>query len=126
MKEIFRDYIRKWAPILVKPNLFGENYPAWVVNLFTNLGFWYCQRKSKRKFVDVENLLKKKHAPLLMIHGEADDYISGMHQKFLHRIGSYGMGSERLIVPKAGHNQAVTLGRETYERNIIEFLKKIV
>ena len=34
MKEIFRDYIRKWAPILVKPNLFGQNYPDWVVNLF--------------------------------------------------------------------------------------------
>ena len=54
MKEIFRDYIRKWAPILVRPNLFGEHYPDWVVNIFTELGFWHCQRRCQKKFVDVE------------------------------------------------------------------------
>ncbi len=126
MREIFRDYIRKWAPILVKPNLFGENYPFWVVNLFTSLGFWYCQKKSNKRFVDVEKLLRKKHGPLLMIHGEFDDYVSPTHQKFLHRLSRNDCGSQRLIVSKAAHNQAVTIDREAYEKTVIGFLKKIV
>src|SRR6185436_16414617 len=75
MKEIFRDYIRRWAPILVKPNLFGEKYPGWVVNLFTNMGFWYSQKKSKKRFIDIERMLRRRHTPLLMIHGEFDDYV---------------------------------------------------
>ncbi len=126
MREIFRDYIRKWAPILVKPNLFGENYPAWVVNTFTDLGFWYCQKQSKKKFVDVEKLLRREHAPLLMIHGESDDYILPTHQAFLHRLGRRHRDSITLTVPKAGHNEAVVLARDTYEQAVVKFLKKVV
>ncbi len=126
MREVFSDYIRKWAPILVKPNLFGEKYPGWVVHLFSSLGFWYCQKKSKREFVDVEKIMRKKQIPLLMIHGEEDDYISGTHQKFLHRLGSGGVNSGCLTVPKAGHNQGVTLNREAYEKTITDFLRKIL
>src|SRR3989338_2152792 len=58
MKEIFRDYIRKWAPILVKPDIFKGRYPKGIVNTFTNLGFWYSQKKSGTTFVDTERLLK--------------------------------------------------------------------
>ena len=126
MREIFRDYIRKWAPILVKPNLFGENYPSWVVNTFTDLGFWYCQKQSKKKFVDVEKLLKREHVPLLMIHGESDDYIPPTHQQFLHRLDRRRKESKKLIVPKAGHNEAVMLDRDTYEKTVVQFLKKVV
>ena len=126
MKEIFRDYIRKWAPILVKPNLFGQNYPAWVVNIFTNLGFWYCQRQSKREFIEVENLLRKKHVPLLMIHGEADDYVPTSHQDFLEKISEKRNGSRRLVIPKARHNQAVILGAEIYKKSISDFITNIL
>ncbi len=121
MKEVFRDYIRKWAPILVRPNLFGEKYPRWVLSLFSELGFWYSQKKSGLKFIDVEKLLKKKHVPVLMIHGECDDYIPPTHQKFLEKICRKN-GLERLVVPKAGHNEAIALGRQSYEKKISEFM----
>jgi pimeloyl-ACP methyl ester carboxylesterase len=121
MKEIFRDYIRKWAPILVKPNFFGEKFPEWVVNLFTELGFWYSQRQSGRRFVEVESYLKRRGKPLLMIHGEKDDYVPVTHQRFLEKIG--GRASGRLVVPGAGHNQAVSAARADYERAITAFLK---
>ncbi len=125
MKEIFRDYIRRWAPILVRPNLFGENYPDWVVSLFAGLGFWHCQRRARQRFVDVEKLLKKRHAPLLMIHGEADDYVPPSHQRFLEKIeGSKTAG--RLVVKKAGHNEAIVLERESYEREVRKFLSRVV
>ena len=125
MKEIFRDYIRKWGPILVKPNLFGQNYPSWIVNIFTNLGFWYCQKQSKKKFVDVEILLRQKHAPLFMIHGEEDDYVPASHQKFLEKISKDKNILHRLVIPKAKHNQAVILGAETYRNHITNFLKTL-
>lgn len=124
MREIFRDYIRKWAPILVRPNFFGEKFPEWIVHTFSSCGFWYCQRASKKRFVDVERLLKRKHAPLLMIHGQEDDYISETHQKFLHRLESKKKDSGRLIVPKAGHNESVALDRDAYEKTVIDFLRK--
>jgi pimeloyl-ACP methyl ester carboxylesterase len=126
MKEIFRDYIRKWAPILVKPNLFGERYPAWVVNTFTNLGFWYSQKKSGKCFVDVEALLRKKHVPLLMIHGQEDDYILPTHQKLLEKIDSQKNTRGRLVIPRARHNEAVMVARELYEKRITNFLEAVV
>ncbi|MBI4353323.1 MAG: alpha/beta hydrolase [Candidatus Omnitrophica bacterium] len=126
MKEIFRDYIAKWAPILVKPNFFGERYPRWVVNLFTDLGFWYCQERSKKRFVDVEKLLKERHAPLLMIHGERDDYVPASHQVLLQRMNRDRRSAERLVIPEAGHNQAVVVGREIYEQKVTEFLTRVV
>jgi pimeloyl-ACP methyl ester carboxylesterase len=126
MKEIFRDYIRKWAPVLVRPNFFGEHYPDWIVNIFTQTGFWHCQRRSGKKFVDVEIMLHKKHPPILMIHGEADDYIPVTHQKFLEKMDKRGEKARRLVVPKAGHNESVLLSRQAYEKNIAEFLQKIL
>lgn len=125
MKEIFRDYIRKWAPVLVRPNLFGEKYPYWVVNIFTNLGYWYSQKKSGKKFIDVESLLMQKHPSLCMIHGETDDYISATHQQFLRRITEKEK-AQALVIPKAGHNQAVVIDRESYEKTVIGFLKKTI
>lgn len=123
MKEIFRDYIRRWGPILVKPNLFGEHYPDWVVNIFSNLGYWHCQKKSKRRFVDVERLLRNQHVPLLMIHGESDDYIPPTHQKRLQTLEGR-KSFARFVVPNAPHNQAVSLAREDYEKEVKLFLEK--
>lgn len=125
MKEIFRDYIRKWAPILVKPNLFGDQYPQWIVHTFTELGFWYSQKRSKTRFVDVESLLRKPHVPLLMIHGENDDYVPSAHQAFLERINSGKRSLKRFVVSRAKHNEAVVLAKETYEKKITEFLDKL-
>lgn len=125
MKEIFRDSIRKWAPMLVRPNIWGERLPEWLVHSFTNLGFWYSQKKSRKKFVDVESLLRKKHVPLLLIHGESDDYIPLSHQKLLHEIISGQKSVEHQIIPNAGHNEAVTVARRIYEDSIKDFLQTI-
>jgi pimeloyl-ACP methyl ester carboxylesterase len=124
MTEVFRDYIRRWAPVLVKPNFFGENYPGWIVNLFAELGFRRCETETKKTFINVEKLLKKPHPPLLMIHGENDDYVSARHQRFLGKIARRDC-AEPWIVPKAGHNQAVVLARPEYEKKIADFLRSI-
>ncbi len=130
MKEIFRDYIRRWGPILVKPNLFGENYPNWLVNIFTDLGFWYSQKKSKRFFVDTEKILTQNHPPLLMIHGAQDDYISSTHQAMLYRLQEKGNNpfglSQHFQVDAAGHNEAVLLDQVSYRGVISEFIKKVL
>ena len=126
MREILRDYIRKWGPILVKPNFFGEHYPAWLVEIFSNLGFWYCQKKAHVQFIDVEKFLTSKHPPVLMIHGEEDDYVTPHHQVFLEKLGRSELTAvQRLVIPQAKHNQAVMVGKEIYEERIFEFLSKI-
>ena len=129
MKEIFRDYIRKWGPILVRPNLFGERYPDWIVYLFAALGFWNSSRITKKKFVDVEKLLQKPHPPMLMIHGELDDYIPESHQNHLEQIARRTTKKNktkfnRLQIPQAKHNQSVALARGAYERMVLDFLEK--
>ncbi len=132
MKEIFRDYIRRWAPVLVKPNLFGEHYPDWVVNIFSNLGYWHCEKRGKRKFVDVEKLLQKKHVPFFMIHGEFDDYVPASHQKrleYLQKRGAAGRAPAwdgRFVVLNAGHNQAVAVDRGNYEKEVRLFLERVL
>ncbi|MBI4432038.1 MAG: alpha/beta hydrolase [Candidatus Omnitrophica bacterium] len=124
MKEVFRDYIRRWAPVLVKLNFFGERYPGWVVNLFTNLGFRYCQQRARVRFVNVEDFFKKPHVPLLMVHGQEDDYVPSSHQRFLAQLA----GKKKVqhwVVPKAGHNEAVAVLREDYQKQISQFLAMI-
>ena len=125
MKEIFRDYIRKWAPILVKPDFFRGNYPQSVLDIFSGLSFWYSGRKSGKRFVDVERLLKARHVPLFLIYGAEDDYVPASHQRFLAELEGKGR-VRQLVIPKAKHNQAVLVARESYEKDIIEFLKKYV
>jgi pimeloyl-ACP methyl ester carboxylesterase len=124
MKEIFRAYIRKWAPVLVKPNFFGDKTPEGLIRLFADLGFDYCQKKFKVNFLEVERLLKKKHAPLLLIYGRQDNYVSAPHQDTLEKINR-GPTLEKFLVADAGHNEAVVKDRESYERTISEFLAKL-
>ncbi len=126
MKEIFRDYIRRWAPVLVRPNLFGDRYPDWVVNIFSNLGYWYCQKQSKRRFLDVEAILRRRRRPLLMIHGGEDDYVPASHQIFLDKICRRDVSARHWVVPQARHNEAVTLDRKTYENEVLSFLGREV
>ena len=123
MKEIFRDYIRKWAPMLVKPNFFGSKTPEWIVGIFASLGFWYSQRSSGTQFIDVENLLKKKHAPLLMIYGRKDSYVPALHQDYLQKVSRAG-SLKKFIVDSAGHNEAVVKDRSSYEKAISDFISK--
>lgn len=121
MREIFRDYIRKWAPVLVRPNFFGDKFPEWIVRLFAASGYWNSKRVTKKNFVDVESLLRKPHPPLLVIHGELDDYVPKTHQTLLERIGRSG-SFVHLRVPAAGHNEAVAVAREEYQRRVLNFM----
>lgn len=125
VREIFRDYIRKWAPILVRPNLFGQEYPNWIVSPFTDLGFWYCQKKTKVRIVDVEKLLRRRHVGLLMIHGAEDDYISPSHQGLLGKLSDKRCFTQHRVIPQAKHNEAVIVSRLTYEDNITDFLQRL-
>jgi pimeloyl-ACP methyl ester carboxylesterase len=121
MKQMFRDRIRRWAPILVRPNLFGENYPDWVVNGFTGLGLWHCQRRSRRRFVDTERCLRQAHPPLLMIHGDADDLVPTSHQEFLRALPSARVS--HWTAAGARHNEAAIVDRDRYEKKIMDFLR---
>ncbi len=124
VKEIFRAYIRKWAPVLVKPNFFGDKTPEGLIRFFADRGFNYCQKKFKVNFLEVERLLKKRHAPLLLIYGRQDSYVSARHQDTLEKMNREPT-LEKFLVPDAGHNEAVVKDRESYERTISEFLTKL-
>lgn len=123
MREIFRDYIRKWAPILVRPNLFGQKYPEWIVRLFADLGFWYSQRTSGKRFVDVERLMRRPHPRLLLVYGELDDYVPASHQNYLGRLVRSKKDTALFVVEKAKHNEAVMVEPRRYQESILEFLE---
>ena len=57
-----------------------------------------------------------------MIHGEDDDYIPDSHQKFLEKISRGKNILNRLVIPKAKHNQAVILGSGIYIKSIKDFI----
>ncbi len=126
MKEVFRDYIRKWAPILVKPNFFGDRHPKWVIGIFASLGFWYSEKRSGKRFVDVEYFLRVKHKPLFMIYGQQDDYVPESHREFLSKMNQKKNVSFSLVVPNAKHNESVLVAREDYQRDVETFLETCV
>lgn len=124
MHEVFADYIRRWAPMLVRTNLFGDKYPDWVVQLFANLGYWQSQRVCGKKFIEVRAFLKKHHPPLLMIHGQKDEYVSEAHQKVLERNYKNCSIFHRLVVEDAKHNAAILTNPEKYIEAITRFLSE--
>jgi len=70
-------------------------------------------------YPSVEKAVGRFNRPLLMIHGEGDTYIKPeMAQALFHRARK---PKQIWIVPKAKHNQALTIAGDDYHAKVIAF-----
>ncbi len=68
--------------------------------------------------------IRNNDVPLLLIHGEADDYVPTFMSKELYEAKNMGK-KELFLVPYAKHAESYLLNRKEYEDVVYNFLNKI-
>ncbi len=88
------------------------------------VGEFWCRLLSGMTFENASPLpvMEKVASPLLLIHGEDDDYVPAPMSRELFDAKTAGI-RELYMVPAAGHAQAFTSNPGEYERRVDEFLK---
>ena len=72
--------------------------------------------------VTSESEVKKTTKPILIIHGEGDDFVPAYFSAQVKEANPDMV--EYLTVPEAGHGQSIFFDREKYETTVKDFLKK--
>lgn len=120
--SVMLPYMRHWIRI------YNENYlahglmPAWFYAHMARIGIRRVERARKVRFFHLESRLGRLRQPLLMIHGEADSYIKVEMARALFRRAAGP--KEFWAVPKARHNQSITLAGADYARRVVAFFNE--
>lgn len=116
-------YMQRWIKIYSDRRLLQRILPTWFYGLVGLTGLNRVARNRGVTYPSVEKAVSRIRRPILMIHGEGDTYIKPeMAKALFKRAGA--LDKELWMVPKAKHNQAITLVEEEYQRRIVEFFDK--
>jgi pimeloyl-ACP methyl ester carboxylesterase len=115
-------YMQRWIKIYSDRHLLQRVLPTWFYGLVGITGLNRVARNRGVIYPSVERAVSRLTRPILMIHGESDNYIKPEMAKALYERAA-GM-KELWLVPKAKHNQAIALVEDEYHRRIVEFFDK--
>ncbi len=90
------------------------------------LAGWLCKRLAGFTFRDVcpERDIASVEAPVLIIHGQDDDYVFPLHAQRLYAAKRKGL-RKLYLASNAGHAEAFWNNRAAYDRQVGEFLNLI-
>jgi len=112
-------YLKRWIQIYSDRKILQRVLPTWFYGLVGMVGAKKVARNRGVTYPSVEKALARLNRPLLMIHGAGDTYIrSEMAQALFDRARD---PKELWIVPKAKHNQALTVAGEEYHAKLVAF-----
>lgn len=116
-------YIHRWAEIYVTNEKFWKLMPGWLFEFASWAGRMNAQKQLGRKFASVERAVANlAPRPLLMIHGEKDNYIGPAIAKALFAYA--GEPKELWIVPKAKHNRCREVDPGGYRERVDQFFRR--
>jgi pimeloyl-ACP methyl ester carboxylesterase len=112
-------YLKRWIGIYSDRKMIQSVLPTWFYGIIGMVGAKKVARNRGVNYPSVEKAIGRFNRPLLMIHGEGDTYIKPeMTQKLFDRA----RGTKQLwIVPKAKHNQALSVAGDEYHARVIAF-----
>jgi pimeloyl-ACP methyl ester carboxylesterase len=112
-------YLRRWIQIYSDRKMIQRVLPNWFYGIIGNVGARKVARNRGVTYPSVEKAMSRFNRPLLMIHGEADTYIK---HEMARALFERARGPKELwIVPKAKHNQALTVAGDEYHARIVGF-----
>ncbi|MGL6073884.1 MAG: alpha/beta hydrolase [Fimbriiglobus sp.] len=117
-------YMRRWVSIYVRgtPAWIRKRSPDWFYGLLAKAAMRRSAKAREVELPALEPALSSVSAPVFMIHGEGDNYItSDMAKSLFARLGN--SQSEFWSVPKAKHNQAVHVAGDEYIRRVVGFVE---
>lgn len=96
--------------------------PVWTI-------YWLIKLMNQMKFhfdmkdVNVMEVVKNNHVPVLFIHGEKDDFIPLYNQE---RIANNQKGFKEIVqFPNAGHGQSFDSDPALYKEKVSNFIKEL-
>jgi alpha-beta hydrolase superfamily lysophospholipase len=115
-------YMRQWLHIYHATDAAGL-VPSWVFGMFGLMAMRRVGRQRHCRFPSLERAVRRlAPRPMLMIHGEADNYIKPAMARALFECAR---GPKELwIVEGAKHNQALQLVGEEYRRRVLSFFEQ--
>lgn len=112
-------YLKRWIQIYSDRRLLHRVLPTWFYGIVGMAGAKRVARNRGVTYPSVEKAVMRLNRPLLMIHGEGDTYIKPEMAKALYERAR---GQKELwMVPKAKHNQAITIAADDYHGRIVAF-----
>lgn len=116
-------YMRQWFRIYNQKYSFQGLLPSWYYGLIGLAGLRQTARERHCHFPHLEKVLPRlAPRPLLMIHGEADNYIRAEMAQTLFKC--VRRPKELWLVPGAKHNQALHLVGDEYRRRVLAFFEQ--
>jgi fermentation-respiration switch protein FrsA (DUF1100 family) len=116
-------YMRQWFRIYNQTYSLQGLLPSWYYGLIGLAGLSQTARARGCTFPHLERALPLlAPRPLLMIHGEADNYIRTEMAQSL--FNSARGPKEFWLVPGAKHNQALHLAGDDYRRRVLAFFEQ--
>ena len=116
-------YMRQWFRIYNQKYSLQGLLPSWYYGIIGLKGLRQTARERHCHFPHLENALPRlAPRPLLMIHGEADNYIRAEMARTLFKCAREP--KELWLVPGAKHNQALHLLGDEYRRRVLSFFEQ--
>jgi pimeloyl-ACP methyl ester carboxylesterase len=117
--SVILPYVRHWIRIYNQNLLVHGLLPAWFYAHHVYAGIRTVARSRGVRFFQLEGRMRRLRQPLLMIHGEADNYIKMVMARAL--FDRAGGPKELWAVPGARHNQSITVAGPEYARRVVAF-----
>jgi pimeloyl-ACP methyl ester carboxylesterase len=112
-------YLKRWISIYSDRKIIQKILPTWFYGIFGVIGAKKVARNRGVTYPSVEKAVSRLNRPLLMIHGGGDTYIRPeMAQALFERARGQ---KELWVVPKAKHNQALTVAGAEYHDKLVAF-----
>jgi uncharacterized protein len=112
-------YLKRWIGIYSDRKIIQRALPTWFYGIIGMVGAKKVARNRGVTYPSVEKAVRRLSRPLLMIHGEGDTYIK---PEMARALFDRARGPKELwIVPKAKHNQALTVAGDEYHTRVIAF-----
>ncbi len=116
-------YMRHWFRIYNRQHVLQGLLPSWFYGIFARIAMYRVGRSRQCHFANLEPAVRRlAPRPLLMIHGEADNYIK---PAMALAVFEHARGPKELwFVEGAKHNQALQLVGDEYRRRVLHFFEQ--
>ena len=115
-------YMRRFIGIYSDRKVIQRALPGWFYGLIGLTGVKRVARNRGVTYPSVEKAAGKFRRPLLMIHGEADNYIK---PEMARALFDRAAGPKDLwLVPKAKHNGALHAAGDEYHARVVAFFDR--
>lgn len=112
-------YLKRWIQIYSDRKILQRVLPTWFYGVIGMVGAKKVARNRGVHYPSVEKALGRLNRPLLMIHGAGDTYIRA---EMAGALFDRARGPKELwVVPKAKHNQALTVAGDEYHARVVAF-----